>query len=142
MAPPRINTHGFSGLSKTLLRDFSSLSIMRPAALGNTAVKPIIETCALWAAAKASFTKRLAKGARFFTSSVFACSSGVPSLVSAVYVLTFSKTRISPLFKFLIASLAFSPKTSSTYLTGLPRTLLRVSACCFRGIKSGSPFRP
>ncbi len=44
LAPPRMNTQGLSGFSNTLLKDLSSLSIIRPAALGSTAVKPTIET--------------------------------------------------------------------------------------------------
>ncbi len=44
LAPPITKRQGFSGFSKALLSDFSSLSIMRPAALFNMAVKPTTET--------------------------------------------------------------------------------------------------
>ena len=60
--------------------------------------------------------------------------TGMMLLVSLSQLRTFSKTRISPLCRFLMAIFAFSPKTSLTYFTGHLRIFPRIAAVFERRI--------
>ena len=88
LAPPSTKTQGRRGLSITDFSAVYSSTSCKPPALGRISWKATMEGAFRWAAAKASFTYRSARGARLRTSQVSSISCGL-SFTS------FSKPEIS-----------------------------------------------
>ena len=111
-APPSIAINGLSGLLIAFPKTVNSFSIKNPDTAGKYAAIPAVEACALCAAPNASFTYTSAIDANFFAN------SGSLS-VSSLWNLTFSRSIISPSFKFAALFVASSPITSLAIITSL-----------------------